>query len=144
VLRSPGDRACARLPWHRGRAPIRIPEIASPVRPLAGEPGPAGPPGPARTAGGSGLGRIVGKSANNSESHKSAVATCPDWKKVLGKGGFVQGGATCSVPNLLTDVVILATLVDAGLTSVQAIAAEEEPTGASWGLTASAIRGYVS
>jgi hypothetical protein len=109
-----------------------------------GEPGPAGPHGPAGTAGVSGVERIVGSSANNSDSHKSAVATCPNGKKVLGTGSFVQGGATGSVPNLLTDVVILATLVDAALTSVQAIAAEEEPTGANWGLTAYAICGYVS
>jgi len=104
-----------------------------------GEPGPAGPQGP---AGISGLERVVGTSGNNSDSPKSAVATCPDGKKVIGTGSFLQGGASGSSPNLLTDVAMRATLVDPNLTTVQAIAAEEEPTSANWGLTAYAICGY--
>lgn len=110
----------------------------------AGAPGPAGADGPAGPAGISGLERVVGGSANNSQSPKSATATCPAGKKVLGTGSLVQGAATGSNPNLLTDVAVLATLVDAGLTTVQAIAAEEEPTGANWGLTAYAMCGYAS
>jgi hypothetical protein len=106
-----------------------------------GAAGPQGEPGP---AGISGLERVTGSSANNSQSPKSATATCPAGKKVLGTGSFVQGGATGSAPDLLTDVAVLATLVDADLTTVQAIAAEEEPTGANWGLTAYAMCGYAS
>jgi Collagen triple helix repeat (20 copies) len=109
-----------------------------------GDPGPAGPQGPAGVSGVSGLERVVAGSANNSDSPKSAVATCPAGKKVLGTGSFVQGGASGSAPNLLTDVAVLATLVDPNLTSVQAIAAEEESTGSNWGLTAYAMCGYAS
>ncbi len=112
-----------------------------------GESGPAGadgPAGPAGQAGISGLERVVGHTAYNSASFKSTTATCPDGKKILGTGSFAQGAATGSPPNQLTDVVVLGTLVDADLTTVQAIAAEEEPTGANWGLTAYAMCGYAS
>jgi len=111
---------------------------------LQGAAGPAGSAGPAGPAGISGLERVIASSANNSQSPKNAAAACPDGKNVLGTGSFVQGGATGSVPNLLTDVAVLATLVDTGLTTVQAIAAEEEPTAANWGLSAYAICGYAS
>jgi Collagen triple helix repeat (20 copies) len=109
-----------------------------------GEPGPAGPQGPAGAPGVSGLERVLGGSANDSHSPKSAVATCPAGKKVIGTGSFVQGAASGSAPNLLTDVAVLATLVDSSVTHVQAIAAEEESTGANWGITAYAICGYAS
>lgn len=109
-----------------------------------GDPGPAGPQGPTGAPGVSGLERVVAGSVNNSDSPKSAVATCPAGKKVLGTGSFVQGGASGSPPNVLTDVAVLATLVDTSLTTVQALAAEEESTGANWGLTVYAMCGYAS
>jgi hypothetical protein len=110
----------------------------------AGPQGPDGPQGPAGAAGVSGLELIVGSSATNSESFKSAVATCPNGKRLLGTGSFVHGAVTGSFPDQLTDVVVRATIVDDNLTAVQVIAAEEEPTGASWAVSANAICGYAS
>lgn len=131
------------MPGQLQPGPRGEPGTAGPAGP-AGPQGPTGPQGPAGAAGVSGLERVVGSSANNSESFKSAVATCPNGKRLLGTGSFVHGAVTGSFPDQLTDVVVRATIVDDNLTAVQVIAAEEEPTGASWAVSANAICGYAS
>jgi len=103
-----------------------------------GETGPVGPPGV------SALERVQADSANNSNSTKGATATCPLGKRVLGMGGFLQGGASGSDPNAVTDVVLTRIFPNATLTTVSVLAIEDKPSPEFWKVSAFAICGRVA
>lgn len=112
----------------------------------AGPRGATGAPGAPGTPGVSGLEKVVGNSANNSNSFKSAIATCPPGKRAIGSGGQV-GGVTGVFPNELADVVI--TFIEPSDEntvpgSVGVFALEEEPTAANWFVQATAMCANVS
>jgi hypothetical protein len=106
--------------------------------------GPTGPTGPAGPPGVGAIERVQADSANNSDSTKGATATCPLGKRVLGMGGFLQGGASGSDPNTDTDVVLTRIFPNATLTTVSVLAIEEEPTAQFWRVSAFAICGKVA
>ena len=114
--------------------------------------GPTGPQGPQGlqgtqgTPGISGLQKVVGSSANNSNSFKSATATCPTGKRAIGTGGQV-GGVTGTFPNELANVVINFIEPSDENTvpgSVTVFAFEEEATAANWTVQATAMCANVS
>ena len=112
----------------------------------AGPQGPQGPQGAQGTPGISGLQKVVGTSVNNSNSFKSATATCPAGKRAIGSGGQV-GGITGTFPNELANVVInFIEPTDENTVpgSVTVFAFEEEPTVANWIVQATAMCANVS
>jgi hypothetical protein len=104
--------------------------------------GPRGRRGPQGAPGISGLERVFASSAINSNSPKSANASCPPGKRVIGGGGQHVGGVTGTDPNGLTDVVIDQIAPSDENTvpgNVLVSAFEEEPTNASWSVNAFAL-----
>ena len=111
---------------------------------------PAGPRGPQGAGGAqgaqgppgiSGLQKVIGQSANNSNSGKSATATCPAGKRAIGSGGQV-GGLSGAFPNELANVVI--TFIEpsdenAVPGSVGVFAFEQVATASNWFVQASAL-----
>lgn len=65
----------------------------------AGPAGPAGPKGDAGASGVSGREVVVAPTATNSDAEKTALATCPDGKQVIGGGANV-------FPNDVDDVLV--------------------------------------
>jgi hypothetical protein len=85
-----------------------------------------------------GLERVSAVSATNgSDSPKFATAHCPAGKMVVGTGYNVFGGKSGSHPNEQTNVVIGTLLPSSTFVAVEAY--EEEPTSASWHVTAFAL-----
>jgi hypothetical protein len=85
-----------------------------------------------------GLERVSKTSAsNNSASLKSATATCPSSKVVVGTGFHINGGKTGSYPDELTNVVIDTVFPSSTYVTVRAY--EESSTTAIWSVTAYAI-----
>ncbi len=104
--------------------------------------GPRGSTGAQGVPGISGLQRVFASSAIDSSSPKSANATCPAGKRVIGSGGQHVGGVTGTDPNGLTDVVIDQIAPSDENTvpgNVLVSAFEEEPTNASWSVNAFAL-----
>ena len=119
-------------------------ELPAGPRGATGAQGTAGPQGP---PGISGLQKVIGSSgAANSNSGKSATATCPAGKRAIGSGGQV-GGLSGSFPNELANVVITFLEPSDEKTvpgSVTAFAFEATATTASWFLQVTAICANVS
>ena len=88
-------------------------------------------------AGVNGLRRIGSASAENSLSPKSATASCPSGRVVIGTGANIFGGKSGDLPNQQTDVVI--DEISPFSRSVQVVAYEEQSTSADWSVTAYAI-----
>jgi hypothetical protein len=84
-----------------------------------------------------GLQEVVVVSASNSDSPKSAQASCPAGKRVVGTGYDIFGGKSGSPPNEVTDVVV--DEIQAFSTFVEVLAFEEEPSSSNWSVTVSAI-----
>ena len=84
-----------------------------------------------------GLQEVVVVSASNSDSPKSAQASCPAGKRVVGTGYDIFGGKSGAPPNEVTDVVV--DEIQAFSTFVEVLAYEEEPTSSNWSVTVSAI-----
>jgi len=84
-----------------------------------------------------GLEEVVVVSASNSDSPKSAQASCPAGKRVVGTGYDILGGKSGAPPNEVTDVVV--DEIEAFSTFVEVLAYEEEPTSSNWSVTVSAI-----
>jgi hypothetical protein len=113
----------------------------------AGPKGETGAEGAQGGPGVSGLQLVFATSAVDSKSPKSANAICPAGKRVIGSGGNHAGGVSGSDPNGLTDVVIDQIQPSDENTvpgNVLVSAFEEEPTGASWAVTAFALCANVS
>ncbi len=107
-----------------------------------GAPGATGARGAQGPSGISGLQRVEGTSASNSNSQKSAVATCPAGKRAIGSGADISGGKTGGPPNILSDVVIDEVIPSTETTvpgRVTVVAVEEEPTAAEWYVSAIAL-----
>lgn len=82
--------------------------------------------------------RDVAVSAHNSDSPKTAIASCPEGKFVVGTGYNISGGVSGNSPsNTQTDVVVHE--LSAYSSSVNVMALEETPTSANWLVTATAI-----
>ena len=81
-----------------------------------------------------GLQKVTVNSSSNSDSPKTASASCPPGKVLVGSGYNIAGGKSGGSPNEETDIVIDA--VEFGLTSVSVTANEEEPHSNSWVVTA--------
>ena len=84
-----------------------------------------------------GLQEVVVVSALNSDSPKSAQASCPAGKRVVGTGYDIFGGKSGAPPNEVTDVVV--DEIQAFSTFVEVLAFEEEPSSSNWSVTVSAI-----
>jgi hypothetical protein len=84
-----------------------------------------------------GLQEVVVVSASNSDSPKSAQASCPAGKRVVGTGYDIFGGKSGAPPNEVTDVVV--DEIQAFSTFVEVLAYEEEPSSSNWSVTVSAI-----
>ena len=84
-----------------------------------------------------GLQEVVVVSASNSDSPKSAQASCPAGKRVVGTGYDILGGKSGAPPNEVTDVVV--DEIQAFSTFVEVLAFEEEPSSSNWSVTVSAI-----
>jgi len=84
-----------------------------------------------------GLEQVSSSSANNSDSSKTAVASCPSEKVVVGTGYDISGGKSGFSPNDETDVVIDEIVPVSTAVFVDAV--EEEPTSANWSVRATAI-----
>jgi hypothetical protein len=84
-----------------------------------------------------GLQEVVVVSASNSDSPKSAQASCPAGKRVVGTGYDIFGGKSGAPPNEVTDVVV--DEIQAFSTFVEVLAFEEEPSSSNWSVTVSAI-----
>lgn len=85
-----------------------------------------------------GLERVSAVSAvTNSDSPKFATAHCPAGKVVVGTGYNIFGGQSGSLPNGQANVVIGTLLPSSTFVAVEAY--EEEPTNASWHVTAYAM-----
>jgi hypothetical protein len=84
-----------------------------------------------------GLQEVVVVSASNSDSPKSAQASCPAGKRVVGTGCDIFGGKSGAPPNEVTDVVV--DEIQAFSTFVEVLAFEEEPSSSNWSVTVSAI-----
>ncbi len=84
----------------------QLPQGPQGERGLQGEQGIQGVPGSPGEPGLSGLVQISNASANNSESPKSAVATCPAGKRAISGSADINFGTTGDFPEQLTDVVI--------------------------------------
>jgi len=106
-------------------------------RGLTGQGGPQGGPGI------SGLQRVVGASDNNlSQSGKTATATCPGTKKVIGSGAELLGDISDGTfPNQIQNVVISAIGIDPASPPkfVQVRAQETNATAGDWFVVAYAI-----
>ena len=85
-----------------------------------------------------GLERVFKSSALNSDSPKSANASCPLGKVVIGTGFHMNDGKRIVSGNQEETDLLIDDLV-AGETSVNVIVYEEEPTEASWSVVAQAI-----
>lgn len=112
------------------------PQGATGPRGLTGNGGPQGGPGI------SGLQRVLGASANDSQSGKTATATCPGTKKVIGSGTELQGDISSGVfPNQIQNVVISAIAIDPESPPkfVQVRAQETNATAGEWFVIAYAI-----
>lgn len=96
----------------------------------------------------SGLVKVaVASGAQNSNSGKLAIATCPAGKRVIGTGAQILGDGSGSSPNELTDVVIDEVVPSAEDTvpgEVDVRAVEEEPTAVNWAIEAIALCANVS
>jgi hypothetical protein len=88
-------------------------------------------------AGVNGYARIGSQSANNSLSPKSATASCPSGRVVIGTGTNIFGAKPGDPPTEQTNVVIDAIIPFS--TSVTVDAYEEQSTSANWSVTAYAI-----
>lgn len=86
-----------------------------------------------------GLERVTGTSATDSNSSKSANASCPAGKKTVGTGADIYGGKSGGTNDVQTNVVIDRVGPNISLTTVIAQAYEDESTNASWRVTANAI-----
>jgi hypothetical protein len=87
-------------------------------------------------------GHVEVVSAFNSNSAKTATATCAAGKRAVGAGGAIGGGVTGDAPTQLTDVVITRDHPkpgDAGPRSLEVTAVEEEPTAAQLNVTANLL-----
>jgi hypothetical protein len=84
-----------------------------------------------------GLQEVVVVSASDSDSPKSAQASCPAGKRVVGTGYDILGGKSGAPPNEVTDVVV--DEIEAFSTFVEVLAYEEEPSSSNWSVTVSAI-----
>lgn len=85
-----------------------------------------------------GLERVSAVSAvTNSDSPKFATAHCPAGKVVVGTGYNIFGGQSGSLPNGQANLVIGTLLPSSTFVAVEAY--EEEPTNASWHVTAYAM-----
>ncbi len=84
-----------------------------------------------------GLERVAASSSNTSDSPKSASASCPVGKKVVGTGYVIDGGKTGVAPNQETDVVV--DDINPGLMIVSVTAYEEEPNSSNWSVGAIAF-----
>jgi hypothetical protein len=105
--------------------------------------GPAGPQGVQGAPGASGVQIVSATSFNDSSSPKTATATCPAGKTVIGSGASIGGSFTSgSSTNTYAEVVV--TAIDAGATQVVARAHEPDPFGSNWSVTAEAICAIVS
>lgn len=106
----------------------------------AGPPGPAGPrglPGPKGTPGVSGLERVDASTAASSSNSKSAVATCPSGKRVIGGGARATGTGA-------NKVSINENFPDSDGNKWNANGVEVVATAASWALSAYALCANVS
>lgn len=106
-----------------------------------GEKGATGPKGAQGIPGISGLERQAKVSAENSESPKSAVATCAAGKQAIGGGYDISGGKDPDVTpgglaNILADVVIPSAPSPGSTGSYFVEAWEEEATANTWDVTA--------
>jgi Collagen triple helix repeat (20 copies) len=112
----------------------------------AGPQGPIGPTGPTGKTGATGvqgppglagLVRVASESATNSLNPKSATATCPAGKKVVGTGWENTGGIVGENENkeILADEVI----PSSGLTSVTVTTYETDSTTETWSTRVFAI-----
>jgi hypothetical protein len=93
----------------------------------AGPSGPAGPAGPAGAAGISGREAVFGTSFNDSSSFKTATATCPTGKNVIG------GGATIAPTGAGVAVALQGSYLN-GASGWIASAREIEAYSGSWNL----------
>jgi hypothetical protein len=84
-----------------------------------------------------GLEQRVEFSALNSDSPKSARASCPAGKMIVGTGYDISGGKSGTFPNTVTDVVV--DQIQPFSTFVDVEAMEEDPTSRSWNVAAVAI-----
>ena len=114
----------------------------------AGPRGPSGPQGlrgiqglqgQEGAEGVSGLQRVVAVSAVTSDSGKSATATCPGTKQVIGTGYELLGESSGPFPNQIQDVLISDVTISANLKSVQVRALETHATAEFWHVKANAI-----
>jgi hypothetical protein len=106
----------------------------------AGPPGPAGPrglPGPKGAPGVSGLERVDASTSSSSANSKSAVATCPSGKRVIGGGAQAMGTGAGKVS-------INQNFPDSAGNKWNAQAVEVVSTGQSWQLQAYALCASVS
>ena len=84
-----------------------------------------------------GLERISTDTVNTSNSPQVAIARCPTGKIVVGSGAELDGNSSGLPPDGETDVV-LDEIVPSS-TSVTVVAYEDEPTNATWDVTAYAL-----
>lgn len=110
--------------------PVGPPGPAGPAGPT-GEQGDAGAPGSDGAPGTSGVERVVISSAFDSASPKSATATCPGGKRVIGSGGGISGGTM--------DVVISEIRPTPTLNAATVSAFEATAVADNWDVSAYAI-----
>jgi hypothetical protein len=117
----------------------------------AGQKGDAGPTGPTGAQGLPGVSGLVmvatASGAQDSNSGKLAIATCPAGKRVIGTGAQILGDGSGSSPNELTDIVIdevVPSSEDTVPGEVEVQAVEEEPTAVTWAIEAIALCANVS
>jgi hypothetical protein len=130
-------------------------EVAKQVAKATGPPGPQGLQGPLGLQGQqgiqgrpgiSGLQKVIGTSADNSNSGKFVTATCPGNKRAIGSGGQV-GGLSGAFPNELANVVITFLEPSDENTvpgSVTAFAYEVQPIATNWFMQVTALCANVS
>jgi hypothetical protein len=102
-----------------------------------GPAGAQGPVGPQGVPGVSGLERISAASANDSESPKTVLATCPAGKRTISGGAEINFGTTGTPPDQLTDVVVTNTAPSDGTVvpgNFFSRAHEEEAHAGNWNL----------
>jgi hypothetical protein len=84
-----------------------------------------------------GLQHAVAGTPINSDSPKSATATCPVGKVLVGTAYDINGGKKGGFPNAETDVTVDA--IHPSLTDVSVQAYEEEPTSTTWSVSVTGI-----
>lgn len=87
----------------------------------------------------SGVEYVEMSSSSNSNSPKSATATCPAGKVVVGAGGATSGAQEGTFPNIESNVAITGIIPSASGDFVIAEASEVDPTTADWVLLAEAV-----